>query len=486
MQHSSPKQRGSIVVTILFIMMFLTTLLFGLVILAKANLFRAYQRVYLLQAQYSAESGADAALATINGGNSSYTGTTSDVTILTTTQYKATFSTTVAAGSSGSQKIITSTGKVYKPATASTPTYTRKVRVTISLTSASSATSLMARNIISVDSSVKNVQAKNIYVNGYINLTSNATTMEAESITVAGKDTGASNCSIEGSGSLAKASSLGAGAKATIDLRYNNCINPPGNISNSNFNVTVNDPNVAQLTSTYIPWSSYMDSTYQNSPSGCSDWTAAGSTLAIPSTGNTKKTHYPDSSSGIATSCGTNGDLSLGTKLINITDNAHIRANFCKSTACDPIFNNTSGSLKFVFVEGTMNFSSVRTCSNMASTPSAIVSACGGATSAPIAFITYGADPGTHNKCPYGDSIFINKDGATGTSAPAAYFLATNSVCLYQTKFDSTPAIGGIGGKNLYVSSNSGNPFDLYLDPDFPVSSIPVNLSWRAVGYERL
>jgi len=60
---------GSIVVTIIYIMLFLSVILFGLITLAEASLTRAYQRIYLLQAQYSAESGADAALATINGGN---------------------------------------------------------------------------------------------------------------------------------------------------------------------------------------------------------------------------------------------------------------------------------------------------------------------------------------------------------------------------------------------------------------------------------
>ena len=105
---------------------------------------------------------------------------------------------------------------------------------------------------------------------------------------------------------------------------------------------------------------------------------------------------------------------------------------------------------------------------------------------APLVFITYGADPGTHDKCPLGDSIYLEKDGSTGTNAPAAYLLATNGICLYQTKFDANPALGGLGGKNIYVSSNSGNPFDLYLDPNFPVSAIPIDLAWRAVYYQRL
>ncbi len=480
------QQNGSIVVTILFIMMFLTTMLFGLLLLANANVQRAYERIYILQAQYAAESGADAAIATLNNTDSSYTGTSSDITILSNSQYKATYATTVTAGSSGSQKIITATGKLYRPATASTPTYTRKISVTAARTSTTTASGLMSRNIIDVDSSVKTLTASDIYLNGYFNIRSNSTTVYANNITVAGKDTGAQNCSVEGSGHLVKPASLPAGqTKENITMAYSNCITPPGNTSTADFNVSANNSTVTALQSMYIPWNQYMDSSYQNSPGGCNDWTTAG-TLTIPSTGNTKKTHYPDSGSGVSSSCGSSGDISLGTKLVNISDNVHVRANFCKTTACDPIFNNTSGSLKYIFIEGTINFSSVRTCTNTADTPSAITTACGGATSSPIVFVTYGADPGTQNKCPYGDSIFINKDGTTGTSAPAAYFLAMNSVCLYQTKFDTSPALGGIGGKNIYISSNSGNPFDLYLDPNFPVSQIPVDLAWRAIGYERL
>lgn len=469
LHNQNTASQGSIVVTILYIMLFLTTIVFGLFILANANLFRAFGRIYMLQAQYSAESGADAAVAILNNTDSNYAGTTSDVTLLSTTKYKATYSIVVSAGSSAKQKIITATGKVYQPASLSTPNYVRKIRVTVERSSSTGATGLMSRNIIDVDSSVKNIYGKDIYLNGFLNIRSNSTNLYAQTIKVAGKDTGASNCSIEGSGHLNKATTLSAAQTATIDVAYNNCITPPGNTTNTSFTVTANDSTVTPIQSMYIPWSQYMDSTYQNSPTGCADWNAT-SPVTIPSTGNTKKTHYPDSGSGVSSSCGTTGDLSLGSKTFNITDNVHIRANLCRTTACNPTFNNTSGSLKFVFIEGTINFTSVQTASG----------------SSPLVFITYGADPGLQSKCPYGDSIFMSNNGSSGINAPAAYFLATNGLCIYQPKFNGSPALGGLGGKNLYISSNSGSPYDLALDPNFPVSSIPVDLSWRAVGYERL
>jgi hypothetical protein len=214
-----------------------------------------------------------------------------------------------------------------------------------------------------------------------------------------------------------------------------------------------------------------MDNSYQNSPTGCADWTTGGTTRTIPSTGNTKKTHYPDSSSNVATSCGTNGDLSLGSNTYVLNNNVHVRASFCASSGCTPTFNNPSASVVYVFVEGAINFTSVATTSG----------------SGPIVFITYGADPSSKTSvCPYGGSIYIGQQGSSSVSAPAAYFLALNGLCIDGTKFSSSPALGGIGGKNIYVASNPGTPRDLSLDPSFPVNAIPIDLSWRESGYERL
>src|SRR6185312_15208036 len=121
--------------------------------------------------------------------------------------------------------------------------------------SSTTATGLMSRNIIDVDSSVKNIQASDIYLNGYLNIRSNSTNVIANNITIAGKDTGAQNCSIEGSGHLVKPSSLPAGqTKVNINLAFNNCINPPGNTSTTDFNITANNSNVTTIQSMYIPW----------------------------------------------------------------------------------------------------------------------------------------------------------------------------------------------------------------------------------------
>ena len=40
-----------------------------------------------------------------------------------------------------------------------------------------------------------------------------------------------------------------------------------------------------------------------------------------------------------------------------------------------------------------------------------------------------------------------------------------NGLCIDKTKFDNSPALGGISGKNIYVASNPSTPRDLALDP---------------------
>lgn len=468
------KQSGSVIVSILIVSIFLTVFISSLIVLANSNLSRARGRVLLLQAQYAAESGADTAIAYLNNGNTSYSGTNSEVKILQNNLYKSTFTTTVAAGSSDKEKIITSTGKVYAPANSSQATYTRTIEVTAQRSSDATSTSMLSRNIIYIQSGVKNIQSKDVLLGGFIQLNKNTTNFIAENITVSGQSTVLGKlCSIFGMGNLVKPSSFTTPGqtKTNIIAGYNNCINPPGNTSNSDFNVSANQPNISKIQSTYIPWSQYMNSTYQNAGS-CNDWTTGSFPRTIPSTGNTKKTHYPDSGSNISTSCGSNGDLSLSTGQYNITDNVHIRANLCAASACTPTFFNPdtgASGIKFVFIEGSVNFNSINMPAN----------------SGPIVFVIYGPDPlGKLLVCPLGGAMYLGNSGTS--SAPGAYFLATNGICLDNTKFSTSPALGGLSGKNIYVSTSPGTPFDLKIDPSFPVSQIPIDLSWRAARYRRL
>lgn len=467
------KQRGSILVSMLIIMMFLGTVLIALISFANSNITRARSRIYTLQALYAAESGADIAIASLNNIGDTYSGSGGvENVLINDTTYKATY--LVEVITSGDQKIITSTGRLYRPATASNPTYTHTVEVTAERTSTTTASSVVSRNIIEFFSSVKDVSAVDIYVNGYIRMNKNVTNLIAENITVGGKNTGADNCSIGGTGNLVKPSVFthAGQTKTNIFTAYNNCISPPGNTGNADFNVSVNQTNISAIQSTYIPFAHYMDASYQNSPSGCSDWTSGIFPRDIPSIGNTKKTHYPNNGIGISSSCGTSGNIQLATGQYNILDHVHLRANLCASSACNPTFYNPdtgSAGIKFVFIEGSVNFDSLHTASG----------------SGPIVFVIYGPDPASKTSvCPLGGSFYLGNGGTT--SAKDLYVLAQNGVCLDKTKYATRPAMGGVTGKNISVSTNSGTPFGLGFDPSFPTNQIPIDLAWKAMRYRRI
>lgn len=472
------KHRGSVLVSILAVSVFLSISLYSLIVLANANLVRAKDRIYILQAQYAAESGADAAIAIINNSDSTYAGTgASDVQVLDSNEYRATYSVSVAAGASAREKVLTATGKVYAPANAANPNYTRTIEVIAQQSSTSGSFSMLSRNSIIVDSSVKDIKAVDVHANGYITMNKNVTNLIAENITVADKNTSASNCSIGGSGNLVKPASFTHAGQTTTNVitAFNNCISPPGNSSNANFTVSANQNNIAKVASTFIPWSAYMDSTYQNSPTGCTDWTTGSFPRNIPSTGNDKKTHYPNNDSNISSSCGTSGNIQLSNSTSDvyvIKNHTHLRANLCASSACTPTFYNpdtSAGGLKFIFIEGTVNFNGLITAPG----------------SGPIVFVAYGSDPASKaSVCPSGGALYLGK--GLNTNAPAAYLLAINGLCIEKTKFAVPKALGGVSGKNIYISSNSGTPFDLGFDPAFPVSSIPIDLAWKAVQYRRL
>lgn len=463
-------ENGTIIASILVITIFLSTFVYGLIILANSNLVRARERVLLLQAQYAAESGADSAIAHLNAGDDAYAGSSSEVAFSDAATYRATYKVEVNPGADDKERIVIATGKVYSPKSSNQAYLSRKIKVVVKRSTTTTASAILSRNIIELHSGIKNVFAREIYLNGYIHMSKNTTNIVAEKITVADKNTGAENCSIGGDGNLVKPSSFSDPnqTKTIIMTAYNNCINPPGNTSNTDFDVSANITNISKVHSTFIPWSYYMDSTYSNAPGGCNDWSAT-SPVRIPSTGNTKKTHYPNNGNNVSASCGSSGNLDLGSKQYDIHDHAHIRANFCSEAECNPIFNNPTSEVKYLFVEGAVNFASVRTASG----------------SGPVVLVSYGTDPASKaSVCPLGGAIYLGNTNTT--NAPALFMLANNGLCLDKTKFGAERALGGLSGKNLYISTNPGSPFDLGLDPNFPVSDVPIDLAWRAVRFQRL
>jgi hypothetical protein len=211
----------------------------------------------------------------------------------------------------------------------------------------------------------------------------------------------------------------------------------------------------------------------------------------LPSTNNSRKTHYPDSGSGTVTGalCAGSGsqpaDINLGAKIITLNDHVHLRANICKNYSCTPTFINPDpNNPKFVFVEGVINFQNVTVSDNPL--PPANKRSPGD-----VIFISYATSqniPGS-KQCPSNSAaIRLGKDGSNSLDAPKAYFIATNGMlCVDQTKFDSdAKTIGGVSGKDIYLSSISGATFELTFNPEFPLQTIPLDLSWGAVNVKRV
>ena len=477
------RENGSILVSILVILLFLSTFVYALMALAQSNMSRASSRILSLQAQYAAESGADAALAIINSGNESYSGATNVTVVTNGTRYRAVYDVTVTPGADGNEKIITSTGKLYQPASSSNVDSQRKVRIVAKRGSSASSSNVLSRNIVHIGASVKDIVAKDIFVNEYIQMDKNVTTFVAEKITVADRNPSAGDCSIAG-GKLERPPS--PAPPTVIKVAYNNCTTPPGNTTNGDFTVLANQTDIEKVQSTYIPWQYAMSDSTQTDRL-CSEWISGASPRTIPGGSSTPSTpadkapsyhtnHYPDSGIGVATNCtsvANKGSLDLGSGIqYNINQNVHVRANLCSNSPCSPIFYNPSTTTRYVFVEGTINFEQLR-------------SAAG---SGPIAFIAYGADPANlMSVCPEGGAIRVGQQGNNNTNAPQIFLLAVNGgLCMDGTKFAATHSLGGVSGKNLYIATNSGTPFDLGLNPDFPVSDVPVNLTFKATQYQRI
>lgn len=485
--RNTSNQSGSIIVSIMVIMIFLTMTVLSLAVISQANITRGTQRIHLLQAQYAAESGADVVVAYLNSTSGAYPSSGVEKELFTyAPTYRATYQATISDHpTDANKKLVNSVGRVYQPSTATTAKLTYKLNVTLDRSSMQFTSSIVSRNSVEVASSVKAVVAQSLFVNEYLRANKNTTDITINDLTVAGKYPDGSNCSLSGAGNLVRNSSLPAGTKAKIVMAHSNCMDvPPGNTSNTDFDITANDSSLQKIASIYIPWSYKMNNTdgggnYVNG--NCSDWAAASP--SIPSSGNARKTHYPDTGAGTvpASSCGGVGsapaDLNLGNKTYTINDHAHIRANLCKASSCTPKFINPDASNpKFIFVEGVINFERVTVDST---SPGEVV------------FISYSTSQtiAASKQCPSNSAaIRLGKDGSNSLLAPKAYFIATNGMlCVDQTKFDTgVQSLGGISGKDIYLSSNSGATFELTFNPSFPLSSIPLDLSWRASNIKRV
>ena len=485
--RNTSEQSGSIIVSIMVIMIFLTMTVLSLSVVSQTNITRAAQRIFLLQAQYAAESGADAAVAYLNSSTGTYPESGTEKLLFTDSPtYRATYQATISDTADPNQKSVMSIGRVYQPSTATVPKLTYKLQVTLERSSTEFTSSIVSRNSVEIASSVKAVIATSLFVNEYVRANKNTSEVAINDLTIAGKYPDGGNCSLSGSGDLTRSSDLPVGTKAKLRMAFSNCMALPlVNSRIKDFDNIENDSTIQKIASTYIPWGYKMNNADGNGEytnGNCTDWSAA-SPVSIPSAGNDRKTHYPDTGAGTASAsaCGGSGsapaDLNLGSKTYVIKDHVHVRAHFCKASDCTPTFiNPDAGTTKFVFIEGVMNFQNIKIDS---SSPGNII------------FISYSTSQSLSDskQCPSNSAaIRLGKDGSISLYAPKAYFIATNGMlCLDQTKFDSgVKSLGGISGKDIYISSNSGATFELAFNPEFPLSTVPLDLSWRSTNIKRV
>ena len=96
--RSTRSDSGSIIVSILVIMIFLTITILSLAVISQTNISRANQRILLLQAQYAAESGADVVVAYLNSSTEAYADSGVEKKLFKdafATNYRATYQATV-------------------------------------------------------------------------------------------------------------------------------------------------------------------------------------------------------------------------------------------------------------------------------------------------------------------------------------------------------------------------------------------------------
>lgn len=133
-------EHGFLLVLILVQSMVFMTILTGVGSLGMYNLNAAKRASFVLSANYAAEAGADKAMFEINQ-NSAYTGTntvcplssagSNPVTLYSNANGRATYETCVTAGTITDEKIVYATGKVYIPASATTPKAVKKVKLVV-------------------------------------------------------------------------------------------------------------------------------------------------------------------------------------------------------------------------------------------------------------------------------------------------------------------------------------------------------------------
>jgi hypothetical protein len=166
------QQSGFVVVTILITMTLLSVMIAFITTQSITNYQLASGEQNRLNATFAADAGLDIGLLELSG-DSDWAGTVSEVTLETNSTYKSTYQVEVSAGSTATRKIIKSTGRTYKPASATTPKSTRIFELEAEAISPSSLSVVTGVGGLVMSNSSK-ITGGSVFVNGNITMSNSA------------------------------------------------------------------------------------------------------------------------------------------------------------------------------------------------------------------------------------------------------------------------------------------------------------------------
>lgn len=172
MKKFRQSDQGFILLTVLTTTLFVMTIGVVSLQLISSNLRTAKNEQYLINAQFAADAGIDDAIRQLNN-NFAWTGSATEQTLYSGSDYRATYQTWVTPGSDDLQKFITVTAKTYSPAASTTPRYTRNYTVEMrGVTSGNYSVVTGVGGLVMTNSS--KIVGGSVYVNGSITMSNSA------------------------------------------------------------------------------------------------------------------------------------------------------------------------------------------------------------------------------------------------------------------------------------------------------------------------
>jgi hypothetical protein len=399
------EEQGIIMVGALIIMVFFMTIAVGVAEFGLSQYTSARKSVLAVSALNVAEAGADSFLYNMNQDNT-YTGTNSEVEFFNNgIQGRGTYQTTISNGAFANEKIMYSTGRVYLPASATTPKETRKVKLVIRGTNP-------FKYAVQTGTGPFYLYGNSTLIGSFF---SNSTfALQDNSVSLSGTIMAAGDDGSTGAGHPCSIYGSNANLSGTINVAKNVCITPRAGST-----VTTNDPTVTAQPLPSIP-AAVLDSVAATATCG----SLTSSPFIIQSA------HYPDAGSGTTGGCNVNLKKNTNYTLngtVHIRGDLNIDGNVI--SLAEGITTDT-----YVIVEGKINITG---------NGSAIASNSNGA-----ALIFVSNDTGDCN----GDKNCSNNaiNIISNTSSFNSLFLALNGSIGYEGR----GSIGSIASKSTVINGN--------------------------------